>query len=121
MKPALCFCLMSSILALGAPSAYAKPHAHKKKPSALSAVAWGRRAPIWGAKAAPALDVAVRAEPPAPEVMKHPRASFWLAADPHVPLATVEGRAIRSVGKRGKECGAASRWANPRSRWHAVD
>jgi hypothetical protein len=109
MKPALSVFLACSILALGAPSAYAKPHAHKKKASALSA-----------AKATPTLEVAVKAEPPLEERKPSP-ASYWLAADPHVPLATVEGKAIRSVGKRGKECGATNRWASPRSRWHAVD
>jgi hypothetical protein len=109
MKEALSFCLFTSLLTLGASSAYAKPRAHKKA-SALSA-----------AKAAPRLDLAVNADAPPPEVVKRAKASYWLAADPHVPLATVQGTAIRSVGKRGKECGSASRWANPHSRWHAVD
>src|SRR5277367_2369432 len=103
MKDALCFSMFASILALGAPSAYAKPHAHKK-PSTLSAP-----------KAA--LDL----ELPPDEVRKRPRSSYWLAADPHVPLAVVEGKAIRSVGQRGKECGSTGRWATPHSRWHAVD
>jgi hypothetical protein len=103
MKDALCFSMFASVLALGAPSAYAKPHAHKK-PSTLSAP-----------KAA--LDL----ELPPDEVKKRPRASYWLAADPHVPLAVVEGKAIRSVGQRGKECGSTGRWATPHSRWHAVD
>lgn len=110
MKPALSLPVLTAILALGVPSAYAKPHAHKKKPSALSA-----------AKPASILEAAGKAEAPPPEVLRRNRTSFWLAADPHVPLATVEGKAIRSVGKRGKSCGAASRWANPGSRWHAVD
>jgi hypothetical protein len=44
-----------------------------------------------------------------------------MAADPHVPLAVVEGKAIRSVGKRGKDCGSEARWAKPKSRWKAVD
>ncbi len=108
MKQALSFCIATSVLALGAPSAFAKPHAHKK-PSALSA-----------AKPVAVVDLPTRADPP-PEVRKRDRPSYWLAADPHVPLATVEGKAIRSVGERGKDCGAANRWATPRSRWHAVD
>ncbi len=108
MKQALALCLITASIALGAP-AYAKPH--KKKPSALSA-----------SRPNVALSLPKAAEaPPPPEVLKRPKASYWLAADPHVPLATVEGKTIRSVGKRGKECGSASRWANPKSRWHAVD
>jgi hypothetical protein len=52
---------------------------------------------------------------------EQPRRSYWLAADPHVPLAVVEGTEIRSVGKHERDCGAQSRWARPKSRWHAVD
>jgi hypothetical protein len=107
MKQALVLSLIAATIALGA-DAQAKPR--KKKASALSA-----------AKPVPALSLPQAADAPPPEVMKRPRASYWLAADPHVPLATVDGKAIRSVGKRGKECGAAARWANPKSRWHAVD
>jgi hypothetical protein len=51
----------------------------------------------------------------------HAKRSFWLAAEPHVPLAVVENGAIRSVGNRGKSCGAASRWAKPGAVWRAVD
>jgi hypothetical protein len=105
MKEALALCLFTSTLVLGAPAAYAKPHGAHKKTSALSAT-----------KAAPALSLSQAEAAP-----KHAKSSYWLAADPHVPLATVEGKAIRSVGKRGKECGAASRWALPKSRWNAVD
>ncbi len=110
MKHALALSLFTSLVALGAP-AFAKSHAHPKKPSALSAAkpAASLVLPGAGKDAVP------------PEVQKRPRASFWLAADPHVPLATVEGKAIRSVGKRGKDCGAESRWATPHSLWHAVD
>lgn len=50
-----------------------------------------------------------------------PKRSFWLAADPHVPLAVIEGTEIRSVSKQEKHCGVASRWARPKSRWQAVD
>ncbi len=107
MKRALALCLITSTIALGA-DAYAKPH--KKKRIALSA-----------ATTAPALALPTTADAPPPEVMKRPRASYWLAADPHVPLAKVEGKAIHSVGTRGKDCGSASRWASPGSRWHAVD
>ena len=28
---------------------------------------------------------------------------------------------MHAVGKRGKDCGAANRWARPKSHWHAVD
>jgi hypothetical protein len=47
--------------------------------------------------------------------------SYWLAADPHVPLAFVDGSEIHSVGKLEKDCGSEGRWARPKSRWHAVD
>ena len=47
--------------------------------------------------------------------------SYWLASRPHVPLATIDGEVIRPIGKRGESCGAASRWAKPKSRWKAVD
>jgi hypothetical protein len=107
MKQALALCLITSTIALGAP-AYAKPH--KKKASALSA-----------SKPTAALSLPKAADAPPPEVLKHPKASFWLAADPHVPLAVVQGKSIHSVGTRGKECGSETRWANPKSRWHAVD
>jgi hypothetical protein len=108
MKEALTICLFSSILLGGAPEALAKPHAHRKKHVALSAP-----------KPVAALEVAVRPAEPPPDGAKRP--SYWLAADPHVPLAVVDTSGIHSVGRRGKECGAASRWASPRSHWHAVD
>lgn len=47
--------------------------------------------------------------------------AYWLAADPHVPLALVDAGEIRSVGVPGKTCGMASRWAKPGSRWSVVD
>jgi hypothetical protein len=47
--------------------------------------------------------------------------SYWMAADPHVPLALVDGKRIQGVGKRGKDCGSANRWAKPKSQWRAVD
>jgi hypothetical protein len=54
-------------------------------------------------------------------VKEPPRRSYWLAADPHVPLAVIDGTEIRSVSKQEKHCGVASRWAKPKSRWHAVN
>jgi hypothetical protein len=103
MKPMLGLFVAASILALGASVAHAKPRRHKK---ALSS-----------ARAAASLELPGKADPK-PDPTKP---SFWLAADPHVPLATVQERAIHSVGKRGVECGDAGRWASPGSRWHAVD
>jgi hypothetical protein len=103
MKPMLGLFVAASILALGASPAHAKPRRHKK---ALSS-----------ARAAASLELPGKADPKADP----PKPSFWLAADPHVPLATVQERAIHSVGKRGVECGDAGRWASPGSRWHAVD
>lgn len=47
--------------------------------------------------------------------------SFWLAAEPHLPLAIVDGAAIRSVALGPKACGAEKRWAQPKSHWKAVN
>ena len=91
MKYALALSLFASTLAL-LPVAHARPNA----------------------RPAPAAE-------PAQDAAKPPPPSFWMAADPHVPLAVVDGKAIRSVGKRGKDCGALNRWAKPKSRWKAVD
>jgi hypothetical protein len=110
MKHAIALCLFSSTLTLFASSALAAPRKKIKPPKAEHA------------KPAAALILAgpAKAEGSTPQP-KTARNSYWLAADPHVPLALVEGRHIRSVGKRGKACGAANRWARPKSRWHAVD
>jgi hypothetical protein len=91
MKYALALSLFASTLSL-IPVAHARPNAHP----------------------APAPEPVQDAAKPVPP-------SFWMAADPHVPLAVVDGKAIRSVGKRGKDCGALNRWAKPKSRWKAVD
>jgi hypothetical protein len=50
--------------------------------------------------------------------------SFFLAGNPHVPLAVVTGHAITtavSSDERGKTCGRRARWATVGSRWRAVD
>lgn len=113
MKHAVALCLFSSTLTLLAPSAMAGPR-HK-----------GKRAKVVKLSHDKPSGVVIVAEParaegssPAP---RRARSSFWMAADPHVPLAIVDGKQIRSVGKRGKDCGQAHRWASPRSRWRAVD
>jgi hypothetical protein len=49
-----------------------------------------------------------------------PTVSYWLAADPHVPLAVVEGKAMHGIGKRGKSCGGPL-WTEPNKAWRAVD
>jgi hypothetical protein len=102
MKAALPIFIAASILATSVSTAYAKPRVHKKR--TLSA-----------AKAA-ALSLEI---PAGAELAGKP--SFWIAADPHVPLAVVNGSAIRSVGKRGTDCGSSERWAKPGSRWRSVD
>jgi hypothetical protein len=61
---------------------------------------------------------AAKAETSPKKPVKH---AYFLAADPHVPLALVDGGEIRSVGVPGKTCGMASRWAKPGSRWSMVD
>lgn len=112
MKHAVALSMFASSLALLAGTASADPHHgkhHVKPPRAEHARPAG---------------VVIATEPAQAETSATPRPakpSFWLASDPHVPLATVEGRQIRSVGKRGTSCGAAHRWARPKSRWHAVD
>lgn len=50
--------------------------------------------------------------------------SFFLAADPHVPLAVVHRGGIRSaVGaeSRGQSCGKRARWGAVGSTWNALD
>jgi hypothetical protein len=96
MKHALVLCMFTSTFALLAPLAHAAPPV---KP------------------AAPPREEPARA---AAEALTE-KPSYWLAAEPHVPLAVVDGKEMRSVGKRGKSCGSANRWAKPKSRWHAVD
>jgi hypothetical protein len=53
-----------------------------------------------------------------------PPVSYFLAANPHVPLAITNGNLIRSAvseAERGRRCGARSRWRVPASRWNAID
>lgn len=46
--------------------------------------------------------------------------SYFLASDPHVPLAIVDGEKFVDVQGRKKGCGAPRRWAKPKSRWNAI-
>jgi len=60
-----------------------------------------------------------RAPAPAAPVM-----SYFLAGDPHVPLAVAHGNLVRSAvgdAERGHSCGSRSRWRAPASRWNAID
>jgi hypothetical protein len=50
-----------------------------------------------------------------------PKASYFLASDPHVPLALVQGATFSSVGGDGRTCGDPGRWARIGSRWRALD
>lgn len=113
MKHAVALCLFTSTLALLAPPADAAPRvvAKRHKPAKLSQDK--PVAPVIVAEPAKAEGSSSTQRPAKP--------SYWMAADPHVPLAVVDGKQIRGVGKRGKDCGAANRWARPKSRWHAVD
>jgi hypothetical protein len=55
---------------------------------------------------------------------RHAPRAFFLAADPHVPLAVVSrGRVRQAVREkaRGKTCGNRDRWASIGSRWRALD
>ena len=48
--------------------------------------------------------------------------SYFLAADPHVPLAIVHDGTIRSaVESHGHGCGKRARWAKVGSTWRALD
>ena len=50
--------------------------------------------------------------------------SFFLAANPHVPLAVVREGSVRAAvpaAERGKTCGSKRRWAAVDSTWHALD
>jgi hypothetical protein len=108
MKHAIALSLFTSTLALLAPAHAKGPH--RKAPKAEHA--------------APVATLLVAEPGKAEGSSTSPRPakpSYWLAADPHVPLAVVDGKHIQGVGKRGKDCGAANRWAKPKSRWHAVD
>jgi hypothetical protein len=98
---ALPLAIAAAILVAGASDAHAKP----RKKRTLSA-----------AKADAALQIPEKAGE-----ASQGKPSFWMAADPHVPLAVVNGVAIRSVGKRGAECGSGERWAKPASHWRSVD
>ena len=132
IKHAVALCLFTSTLALFAPPAQAAPrgktaHAKAQKAAPAKAPKLSQDKPAKAPKLSqdkPATPVFV-AEPAkldtSSNVPKQARPSYWLAANPHVPLATVEGKSIRGVGQRGKDCGAQSRWARPKSRWHAVD
>lgn len=86
--------------------------ASKSKPEAKSSAK---------AKIAPAEKDAKAKDDEAQATKKHVKPSFWLATAPHVPLALVDGDAIKAVGERGKTCGPESRWAAPLSHWKAVD
>ncbi|MFO0757672.1 MAG: hypothetical protein U0359_14340 [Byssovorax sp.] len=58
----------------------------------------------------------------APAAKKAPlKKSFWIAAEPHVPLAVVDAGVIHGVTPGPKTCGAEKRWARPKSHWRAVD
>jgi hypothetical protein len=136
MKPSIALSLFASTLVLGlaAPAAAKAPSA-KEKPAAVKATkdkahsAKGKTASKNTPKRkAPSLsgtipqDAILPAVAPAALPAAVAKASsFWIAADPHVPLAKVDGKNIHSVGTRGKDCGAQNRWAKPKSRWKAVD
>lgn len=128
MKHAVALCLFSSTFALVASPALAeKPHRADKARHADKA----HRADKGHHRKAHKLshdrtnELRIVAEPASADMSSgSPRAarpSFWMAADPHVPLAVVDGKQIRGVGTRGKDCGSVNRWARPKSRWHAVD
>jgi hypothetical protein len=110
-KHAVALSLFTSTLALLSPDALAQHKKHDGAPKLDHVV-----------RPAAALIVAEPGKPdastPAPKPAK---ASYWLAADPHVPLAVVDNRQIQGVGKKGKDCGSASRWAKPKSQWRAVE
>lgn len=124
MKPTLALCFLTSTIVLCAPEAQAKSRAKRAVPVA-SKVAKGHATVKLSRSAAPspALELGDLKDPKESKEPKHSHShsSFWLAANPHVPLAIVHGKEIRSVGKRGKDCGEADRWARPKSGWRAVD
>ena len=107
MKATLALGLFTAITTLAAGPALAKPNAPK------------------GAPPPPAEPAPAPPPPAAPgqEANHHQgKTSFWMAADPHVPLAVVQGHKIHSIAaQRGKECGSEERWAKPKSHWKAVD
>ena len=52
---------------------------------------------------------------------RHAVRSYFLAGDPHVPLAVVRGARIGDGSFSGKHCGARHRWKTLGSRWRALD
>jgi hypothetical protein len=53
--------------------------------------------------------------------VKKAKESYFLASDPHVPLAIVDKEGFHDVGTRGKTCGSSKRWAKNGSHWQALD
>ena len=56
--------------------------------------------------------------------IEHAPSSYFLAANPHVPLAVVREGVVRSAvspADRGKVCGSRQRWAAEGSTWYALD
>lgn len=52
------------------------------------------------------------------------RRPWFMAADPHVPLAVARDGKLRGAvpaADRGSRCGSTSRWASVGSKWHALD
>jgi hypothetical protein len=55
---------------------------------------------------------------------EHRATTFFLAADPHVPLAVVRARRLEQAvpdAGRGHFCGSKRRWAQVGSKWNALD
>ena len=107
--------------------------AHGKPKAAPSLSGQSKAEPSFSAKSKPEAKSGVKAkiapvekdakvrDDEAQATKKRAKPSFWLATAPHVPLALVDGEAIKAVGERGKTCGPESRWAAPLSHWKAVD
>ena len=60
----------------------------------------------------------------AQNVSLHASASYFLAANPHVPLATVQDGTIGPAvapEARGKSCGSKRRWGTPGTSWRVLD
>ncbi len=78
--------------------------------------------PVKAPKRAPTAAKVKRVAGAKPASSKHHKTiSYWMAKEPHVPLAVVDGPTFKAVGKGRKACGAHAVWAKPKSEWHAVD
>jgi hypothetical protein len=103
--------------------------AHRAEPTLPTVVPGGRHVPmrlacvVFAFAAAAASPTLAHAKPHGRHGAAHRgRASYFLAGDPHVPLAVVmDGRTVGVHTSAKSPCGRKSRWGIIGSRWRAID